>query len=127
MKRSIFPKSFLTLFCILFSIRLFGDPGWRKMNLSGGIVLSMQSYPDSSRIMLCCVQNDGLYRSANRAGSWTKIISEPCFNIAVLSNGKAFVSGQNGLYRTSDYGDSWEEVISHATNQIFASEDGFIA
>ncbi|MBC8491221.1 MAG: T9SS type A sorting domain-containing protein [Candidatus Marinimicrobia bacterium] len=127
MKRSIFLKSFLSLFCILFSIRLFGDPGWRKMNLSGGTVLSMQSYPDSSRILLCCVQNDGLYRSANRAGSWTKIIFEPCFNIAVLSNGRAFVSGQDGLYRTSDYGDSWEKVISRATNQVFASEDGFIA
>jgi len=127
MKRSIFLKSFLLLFCILFSICLFGDPVWRKMNLSGGTVLSMQSYPDSSRIMLCCVQNDGLYRSANRAGSWTKIISEPCFNIDVLSNGKAFVSGQDGLYRTSDYGDSWEKVINRATNQVFASEDGFIA
>ena len=119
--------TFSLILVVTLSSSSMADTQWKKMNLSGGVILDMRYFPDRNSTMLACVQNDGLYRSTNRAGSWTKVINTPCYNLAILENGIAYVSGAVGLYKSTDYGESWNILINHKTKAVFASEDGMVA
>lgn len=100
---------------------------WQKMNLSGGVIRDMQSFPDREAVMLVCVREDGLYRSSNRGGSWEKIIDDECSNIAVLNDGVAYVATESALLKSTDYGANWSSILSHRTRAVFASECGIVA
>ena len=119
--------TFSLILVVTLSSSSMADTQWKKMNLSSGVILDMRCFPDRNRTILACVQNDGLYRSTNRAGSWKKVINTPCYNLAILENGIAYVSGAVGLYKSTDYGESWNIIINHKTKAVFASENGIVA
>ncbi|MBU0713154.1 T9SS type A sorting domain-containing protein [bacterium] len=117
---------FVTVLCLIM-LSTTSKAQWQKMNLSGGLTLDMRSFHGGETVMLACVQDDGLYRSGNRAGSWEKAIDDNCYNITVIDNGIAYISGETALYKSSNFGVDWEIILPFRTKAVFAGENGFVA
>lgn len=113
--------------CVLIGASCRAAEGWTKLNLSGGNILQMQSFPDNHKIMLAIVDQHGLYRSTDRGDSWSQAFDDPFYDISVSVDNRAYAAGEKGLLFSDDFGGSWSVILSQRTWQVVTGGNGIVA
>ncbi len=99
---------------------------WTKIPISGGNIICMKEFPENSKILLCCTQKGGLFRSSNEGNNWIEILSGEFFDIAVAESGKVFCAGESGLFYSEDYGITFNNILPHFTSEVVCNTNGIV-
>ena len=118
------------LLCVIFIVLIFpllSYGSWTKLNLSGGSIIDMQSFPNNPDLMICGLIERGLYISHDRGLNWNQINSDKVYDIAISDNNIVYVATHKGLISSSDYGNSWDLLIDHCTRQVIVHKNELIS